>query len=90
MAWKWASAISWARIDARRCRLQWRKRITSRSPKPWDRKNPAGPGGHVKLTPEQIEQARQRAEAAGRSYPNLVDNMYVAALSRKRGAGKSA
>lgn len=64
--------------------------MTSRTPKPWDRKSPAGPGGHVKLTPEQIEQARQRAEAAGRTYPNLVDNMYVASLARRRGAGKSA
>ena len=64
--------------------------MTSRAPKPWDRSNPAGPGGHVKLTPEQIEQARQRAEAAGRKYPNLVDNMYVASLARKRRDGKSA
>ena len=62
--------------------------MTSRTTKPWDRKNPAGPGGHVKLTPEQIEQARARAEAAGRAYPNLVDNMFVASQSRKRPAGK--
>jgi hypothetical protein len=38
------------------------------------------------LTPEQIEQAKARAEAAGRVYPNLVDNMFVASQSRKRGA----
>lgn len=62
--------------------------MTSRTAKPWDRKNPAGPGGHVKLTPEQIEQAKTRAEAAGRAYPNLVDNMYVASQARKRGAAK--
>lgn len=64
--------------------------MTSRTVKPWDRKNPAGPGGHVKLTPQQIEQARARAEAAGRTYPNLVDNMYVASLARKRGAAKAS
>ena len=63
--------------------------MTSRTAKPWDRKNPAGPGGHVKLTPEQIEQAKARAEAAGGAYPNLVDNMYVASQARKRGAVKS-
>ena len=62
--------------------------MTSRTTKPWDRKNPAGPGGHVKLTPEQIEQAKARAEAAGRAYPNLVDNMFVASQSRKRPVGK--
>lgn len=62
--------------------------MTSRNAKPWDRKNPVGPGGHVKLTPEQIEQAKARAEAAGRAYPNLVDNMYVASQARKRGAVK--
>ena len=64
--------------------------MTSRTTKPWDRKNPAGPGGHVKLTPEQIEQAKARAEAAGRPYPNLVDNMFVAAQARKQGKRKSS
>ncbi|HZF98020.1 MAG TPA: hypothetical protein VEY92_07220 [Pseudoxanthomonas sp.] len=63
--------------------------MTSRKPKPWDRPNPVKAGGHVRLTPEQIEQARERAEQAGRRYPNLVDNMYVAAQARKRGAKKS-
>jgi len=64
--------------------------MTSRTAKPWDRKNPAGPGGHVKLTLEQIEQAKARATAAGRAYPNLVDNMYVASQARKRSAGKAS
>ena len=64
--------------------------MTSRTAKPWDRKNPAGPGGHVKLTAEQIEQAKARAAAAGRAYPNLVDNMYVASQARKRGGGKTS
>lgn len=64
--------------------------MTSRTAKPWDRKNPAGPGGHVKLTPEQIEQAKARATAAGRAYPNLVDNMYVASQARKRSASKAS
>jgi len=34
------------------------------------------------LTPESIEWARARAQAAGRRYPNLVDNM--AATRRQR------
>lgn len=63
--------------------------MTNRSPKPWDRKNPLSAEAHTKLTPEQIEQAKARAAAAGRSYPNLVDNMYVAAQARKQGKRKA-
>ncbi len=62
--------------------------MTNRSPKPWDRKNPLNAEAHTKLTPEQVEQARQRAVAAGRAYPNLVDNMFVAAQARKQGKRK--
>ncbi|MEO8365009.1 MAG: hypothetical protein ABI538_02260 [Pseudoxanthomonas sp.] len=62
--------------------------MTNRSPKPWDRKNPLNAEAHTKLTPEQVEQAKQRAAAAGRVYPNLVDNMFVAAQARKQGKGK--
>jgi hypothetical protein len=36
------------------------------------------------LTPESIELAKARAKAAGRRYPNLVDNM--AATRRQREA----
>jgi hypothetical protein len=35
----------------------------------------------IKLTPELIELARERAEKAGRRYPNLVDNMWAAKLA---------
>jgi len=31
-----------------------------------------------KLSPEQVAAARERAEKAGRRYPNLVDNMWAA------------
>ena len=62
--------------------------MTSRGPKLWDNKTPHKPGASVKLTPAQIEQARQRAEDAGRRYPNLVDNMYVAAQARKQASRK--
>jgi hypothetical protein len=44
----------------------------------WDKKNPKKVS--KKLTPAQIKQAKARAKAAGRKYPNLVDN---AAVSRK-------
>lgn len=64
--------------------------MTNRSPKPWDRKNPLNAEAHTRLTPEQVEQAKQRAAAAGRVYPNLVDNMFVAAQARKQGRRKSS
>jgi hypothetical protein len=35
----------------------------------------------IKLTPEQIEMARERAAKAGRHYPNLIDNMAIAKLA---------
>lgn len=43
---------------------------------PWKRKKP--PGKSQPLSTAQISAARQRAEAAGRRYPNLVDNMWAA------------
>lgn len=48
--------------------------------KPWKRK-PAKPAAGRKLTPENIAWARARAQAAGRRYPNLLDNM---AASRRQ------
>jgi hypothetical protein len=54
---------------------------SSKTP-PWDRKNPVKPGQHAQLTEAQKAQAKARAEAAGRRYPNLVDNMYVARHGR--------
>jgi hypothetical protein len=53
---------------------------------PWKQKKPAaGDAAKTKLTPEWIEWAKARAKAAGRRYPNLVDNM--AATRRQLEAG---
>jgi hypothetical protein len=41
---------------------------------PWEKPS-AKPGGKTKLTEASIAWARARAQAAGRRYPNLVDNM---------------
>lgn len=41
----------------------------------WDKPPPKGKS--KKLTPSQISRAKARAKAAGRPYPNLVDNMAV-------------
>jgi hypothetical protein len=48
---------------------------------PWKTPKPKGSGGQ-KLTPEEIEMARDRAAKAGRRYPNLVDNMAVLKLRK--------
>jgi hypothetical protein len=45
----------------------------------WDTKNPKKTSS--KLTPTQKASAKAKAKAAGRPYPNLVDN---AAASRKK------
>lgn len=42
--------------------------------KPWERKA-SKPATGTKLTPANIAWARARAKAAGRRYPNLIDNM---------------
>ena len=45
----------------------------------WEKTNPKKKS--TPLTPEQKAQAKARAKAAGRPYPNMVDN---AAVARKK------
>lgn len=52
-------------------------------PKPWDKANPKRDGEHEHLSPKAVASARRHAKAAGRPYPNLVDNMRAAAASKK-------
>lgn len=40
---------------------------------PWKKKRP--PGKKVAMTAAQKAKARKTAKAAGRRYPNLIDNM---------------
>jgi hypothetical protein len=49
----------------------------------WDKKNPKKTS--TRLTSAQKAAAKARAKAAGRKYPNLVDN---AAMARKKKKGK--
>ncbi len=60
------------------------------TPKPWNRANPKPRAARTSLTPELVEEARARAEAAGRRYPNLVDNMWAARKARQSAQGRSA
>lgn len=47
----------------------------------WDKPNPKKKS--TKLIPEKKSQAKARAKAAGRPYPNLVDNAAVAKKKKK-------
>jgi len=49
--------------------------------KPWARKNPKPKEARTALTVAQKAAAKTRADAAGRRYPNLIDNMWAAQQS---------
>ena len=51
---------------------------------PWKRPKPAK--SSTPLSEDDKRAARQRAERAGRRYPNLVDNMWAAARARRKAA----
>jgi hypothetical protein len=58
---------------------------------PWKEKNPRTTAGRQskRLSPRKKHEARARAKAAGRPYPNLVDNMAVARKKRRTPKNKS-
>src|ERR1700712_1788966 len=65
----------------------------ARSPRaPWKRPNPRKRAGKksTHLSPAKKAAAKARARRAGRSYPNLVDNMRMAAKTKKSAKKKRA
>src|SRR3954468_9106333 len=65
----------------------------ARSPRaPWKRPNPRKRAGKksIHLSPAKKSAAKARARRAGRPYPNLVDNMRMAAKSKKTSAKKGS
>ncbi len=44
----------------------------------WDQPRPKGLGKPKKLSPDKKSKAKAMAKAAGRPYPNLVDNLRAA------------
>ena len=44
----------------------------------WDKPRPKGLGAPKKLAPAKKAKAKAAAKAAGRPYPNLIDNMRAA------------
>lgn len=61
---------------------------TSKRP-PWKRAAPKSGRAKTKLTAAWQAKARARAEAAGRRYPNLVDNMWAAAQQAREATASS-
>lgn len=49
---------------------------------PWKRPSPKTGQTRTPLTEAQKTAARKRAHAAGRRYPNLVDNMWASRLPK--------
>jgi hypothetical protein len=55
-----------------------------KSPKaPWDKARPKSLGESEPLSSRQKSSAKAAAKAAGRPYPNLVDNMRAAARGKR-------
>lgn len=52
----------------------------------WDKERPKSLGKSKKLTPEQKAKAKKMAAAAGRPYPNLIDNMRASMMKEKKDA----
>tara|TARA_Y100000996_G_C22344927_1_gene570271 strand:- start:96 stop:275 length:180 start_codon:yes stop_codon:yes gene_type:complete len=52
--------------------------------KVWESKNPTPKGKRKKLTASQKAKAKRMAKAAGRPYPNLVDNMRAMKKKKKK------
>jgi len=59
--------------------------MSERTP-PWKKKRPERP--RKKLTPALRKKAAARAAAAGRRYPNLVDNMWAVTSGKTKRAKK--
>jgi hypothetical protein len=59
---------------------------------PWKRPNPRKRAGKISkhLSSSQKSAAKARARRAGRRYPNLVDNMRMAAAKKKKSAKKTS
>ncbi len=51
---------------------------------PWVRRNPKPTSEKKRLSPNETAAAKASARKAGRPYPNLVDNMRVAAKKKKK------
>lgn len=56
---------------------------------PWKKPAPKT-SSSTKLTPANVAWAKRRAKAAGRRYPNLVDNMAAARRQREGAAEREA
>jgi len=51
---------------------------------PWNKPNPKAKKARKPMTKSQVTQAKTRAAKAGRPYPNLVDNLAVRKIAKKK------
>ena len=72
--------MSTGKAGARRSAADGRK---AKAKPPWGQDNPKGAGDHQPLSAPAKAAAKRRAKAAGRPYPNLVDNMQAAKAAKK-------
>ena len=73
----------WARFGLTHKPLPYRYGVQEPATNPapiWKRKRPKSLGKPVPLTPKQKAAAKAMAKAAGRKYPNLVDNIAASRL----------
>jgi hypothetical protein len=66
------------------------QRVPTKKAPPWKKPNPVKRSQTTHLTAEQKQMAKARADAAGRRYPNLIDNMAVAKAIKQATAAKRA
>ncbi|WP_115514330.1 MULTISPECIES: DNA-binding protein [Xanthomonas] len=76
------NGVAKKRVNARSAKTSGTKRAA-----PWTKPNPVKKSASTSLSSTQKAKAKKRAKAAGRPYPNLVDNMAVAS---KRSSTKRA
>ena len=60
------------------CMMESKRKNLKKGGEVWDKKRPKNLGAPKKLSPAKKASAKAAATAAGRPYPNLVDNMRAA------------
>lgn len=60
------------------CMMESKLKALKKGGQVWDKERPKSLGAPKKLSPAKKASAKAAAKAAGRPYPNLVDNMRAA------------
>ena len=60
------------------CMMEYKLKALKKGGQVWDKERPKSLGAPKKLSPAKKASAKAAAKAAGRPYPNLIDNMKAA------------